>query len=312
MGHSLKSKYVFVGGTGRCGTNLLRELLSNHDEVASLHFEHRFLIDPDGIVDFLNTYHNSWSPFIADTRLKRLSTFLYRLTKAGSNNAKYQDWELEKWFPGFEKEVITLLDRLIDFKYAGTWPGISQQDRDGTIWYATPSKKESLTETLGGFSRAVINKFLASKGKEVYVEDNTWNIMFAPEISELFPNAIFIHMYRDPRDVILSFMEQRWCPNQLDQATRFFMDISQKNWTNAAGLSEDRLINVKYEDLLAETESVTKRICKITGLSHPFEHDIQIDENNVGKFRLKMSADQRTYLDTQLGTLIEELGYERA
>ena len=48
----MDNKVIFIGGSGRSGTNILRKLLSKHSQVASLPFEHRFIIDPDGIIDF--------------------------------------------------------------------------------------------------------------------------------------------------------------------------------------------------------------------------------------------------------------------
>ena len=42
---------VHVSGSGRCGTNLLKDLLGRHPDVHTLPFETRFTVDPDGILE---------------------------------------------------------------------------------------------------------------------------------------------------------------------------------------------------------------------------------------------------------------------
>ena len=59
---------ILVGGTGRCGTSILKEILATHPNAASLPFEYRFIIDPDGIIDFYASYTATWSPYIADRK----------------------------------------------------------------------------------------------------------------------------------------------------------------------------------------------------------------------------------------------------
>ena len=36
---------ILIGGTGRCGTNLLKNIFTNHSSVVTLPFEQRFFID---------------------------------------------------------------------------------------------------------------------------------------------------------------------------------------------------------------------------------------------------------------------------
>ena len=65
-------RHVAVGGTGRSGTNLLKQILSEHSQVHTLPFEHRFVIDPGGVIDFYHGFADSWSPFVADRKLRDL------------------------------------------------------------------------------------------------------------------------------------------------------------------------------------------------------------------------------------------------
>ena len=73
-----------IGGTGRCGTSILRRILATHSEVAALPIEHKITVDPEGIIDFYNSYSSNWSPYLADQKLKRLESFLYTLSSTSN------------------------------------------------------------------------------------------------------------------------------------------------------------------------------------------------------------------------------------
>jgi hypothetical protein len=49
-------KMILIGGTGRSGTSIVKEILANHPDASSLPFEYRFIIDPDGLADFYTGY----------------------------------------------------------------------------------------------------------------------------------------------------------------------------------------------------------------------------------------------------------------
>ena len=44
MDNEVNNNLIFIGGSGRSGTNILRNLLSKHSQVGSLPFEYRFII----------------------------------------------------------------------------------------------------------------------------------------------------------------------------------------------------------------------------------------------------------------------------
>jgi len=81
MDHSVTPHHpvIFIGGTGRSGTNITKAIFAQHPKVGTLPFEHRFVIDPDGVVDFYNSYAGAWSPYMADKKIKRLEQFLLYL-----------------------------------------------------------------------------------------------------------------------------------------------------------------------------------------------------------------------------------------
>ena len=310
MDNMKNNKYVFIGGTGRSGTNIFKAILAKHSEVASLPFEHRFIIDPDGIVDFLNSMGTSWSPFMTDTKLKRLNKFLINLSKKENVKEKYQEWELSKWFPNYIKNVEKLNQNLTTFIYRGFWPGASSTSTDYQIHFSDWKSKNELYQLLGDFIIENFNDYLLLKNKSIFVEDNTWNILFANDIKKLVPNSKLINMIRDPRDVIASFVKQRWCPSTLRDAIKMYKSIINR-WLNIEKqLSNSYYKTIKLEDLVLDKIDTLKDIAEFLGVN--FENsmlDIDTSLSNSGRWQNEFDKNEKKIIESELTSLIKKLGY---
>ena len=252
------TKIAFIGGTGTCGTNIMKEILSLHPKVASHSFEYRFIIDPDGIIDFYTTALHCWSPYIMDKKLRRLESFLMVLAKRYEGKEIYVNWELNKHFLGYEDAVRELMDELVDFKYKGIHYGIRGK-RD--IYYMVYRTKKELSRILGGFIRRLIDGYLESEGKELYVEDNTFNPLFSRDILDLLPEAKFIHMLREPKDVIASLSKQRWAPKDKIKSAIWTRNILDRINYLKTKIPGDSIITIDLYDLVDDTEIVLRRVC---------------------------------------------------
>lgn len=252
------TKIVFIGGTGRCGTNIMKDVLSLHPKVASHPFEYRFILDPDGIMDFYSTALNCWSPYIIDQKLHRLESFLVILANRYEEKEIYVDWELNKHLPGYEEVVRDLMERLVDFKYNGVHYGL-KGERD--LYFMGYKTKKELSGILGDFIRRLIVGYLDRESKEFYVEDNTFNLLFAKELLELLPDARFIHMVRDPKDVIASLSKQRWTPKNKIQAAQWYKDVINRINVIKKEIPRNSVITVDLYDLIDNTEKTIKSIC---------------------------------------------------
>ncbi len=284
------TQIVFIGGTGRCGTNIMKDILSLHPNVASHSFEYRFIIDPDGIIDFYTTALNCWSPYIIDKKLRRLESFLMVLAKRYDGKEIYIDWELNKHFSGYEESVRDLMDELVDFKYNGEHYGIREK-RD--LYFMRYRKKNELRCILGSFIRRIINGYLKTEGKQIYVEDNTFNLLFSQDLLDLLPEAKFIHMIREPKDVIASLSKQRWAPKDKIQATYWMKDILDKVNFLKKTIPGKSLITIDLYDLVDETENELRRICDF--LKIPFHRrllEIDLSRSNRDRWRKELSYDE--------------------
>lgn len=273
---------VFISGTGRCGTNIMREILSLHPMVTSHPFAYKFIVDPDGIVDFYNSATRSWSPYIIDSKLRRLETFLKALAKRGDDKEIYADWELNEYFPNYEEKVDKLLGDLVDFKYVGVHHGLP---RERLIYFMGYKRTPELAHILGGFIKDVINSHLEEVGKEIYVDEGTHSLLFAYEILGFLPTK-FIHMVREPMDVIASLSNQRWVPKDKIKATKWYKYVMDRLKVVKYGLPRGSIITVDLYDLVDNTREVLTKVCDFIGI--PFnERMLEVDLSKSRKDRWK-------------------------
>lgn len=203
---------LFISGTGRCGTNLAKEIMGCHSRAVSFPFELRFLTDPGGLADLLR---NTQSPFAYSRAVMNLSLLLSDLAFKDAQGP-YPGYELQKHLPGYAVATKRMMDKLIKNQFPARWvgsiPGISD------ILYVPPTREEivcairTFLKTL--FTDISPDKFL--------VLDETWALMYSREIIEMIPGARFLWMERDAFDTIRSMQKVKWAPDPVDQAARFF------------------------------------------------------------------------------------------
>jgi len=154
-------------------------------------------------------------------------------------------------------------------------------------------------------------------------------------LERLFPDALFVHLIRDGRDAALSFlsmpkglMTEAWM--QPRDAAGF---ASQWRAEVKAALrlgrrvGDERYLEVRYEDLVGDVESVLRRISTFARL--PYEPAMADYAGNVDvstkphqqslkrpptaglrDWRLQMSPEDVSAFDRVAGDLLDELGYE--
>ena len=306
----MDNKVIFIGGSGRSGTNILRKILSNHSKVASLPFEHRFIIDPDGIIDFYNSFTLNWSPYQSDVKIKRLNKFLLNLAIKSEDKSNYMDWELSEYFPHYIENVKKLISNLKSFEYSGSWPGSDKNIKEYKIWFSDFKDIESIKLILRDFIEKNINNFLEKNGKKYFVEDNTWNILYAKELDDLLPNSKLIHIIRDPRDVVASFINQSWCPNELGYCIKMYKSIMTKWFQVSSYLDKGKIKLVKLEKLVADKENEVKKICDFSELN--FENNllnIDLDMHNSGRWKNEFTQNEQRLLNNELKAIVVKLNY---
>ena len=113
----------------------------------------------------------------------------------------------------------------------------------------------------------------AGKGKTLLLDKNPMQILSAPFLSRVFPDAKVIVALRDPRDVCLSCFQQRFSPNN---ATLNFLDLDRTARLYAAVMGmwlaqRDHHAfahhELRYEDLTADFEPSARTLVSFLGLA---------------------------------------------
>tara|TARA_B000000460_G_scaffold212049_1_gene160140 strand:- start:126 stop:1100 length:975 start_codon:yes stop_codon:yes gene_type:complete len=323
-------KTCFIGGTGRCGTSILRTILSRHSRVATLPIEHRLTVDPDGIFDFYRSYTTGWSPYYADARLTRLKNFLEELSSTNPVHKifrylfrairlagfsitpkKYLDVELSHFIPNYSEHVNTLLNELVEFEYTGERLGTGSYSFNNKIQYAPNYSKEQLKKIFQNFIHSFIQDILTHNHKDCFIEDNTWNILFSADLLDLIPNAKIISVIRDPRDVVASLSKQKWMPSNKVQSSKIYNDLIVEWIEIRRNLDKQSWIEVRLEDVVLEPESQIRKICDFIEL--PWEDnllEIDLSKSNSGRWKKDFSVEEQRLVIPLLAEHIKSFGYE--
>ena len=91
-------------------------------------------------------------------------------------------------------------------------------------------------------------------------------------LADVFPNARFIHIYRDGRDVSNSMCERSWHGITEFQRARYWKRSMEQAFRSAAKLGSQRCLNVQYESLVKQPEAILKQIC--TFLDEDYESEM--------------------------------------
>lgn len=122
-----------------------------------------------------------------------------------------------------------------------------------------------------------------SQGKSIFGEQTPWYGQNIPLLRELFPEAKFIHMLRDGRDVSISYARTPWWHDDVN--------LNLQRWEKEVSViekdaPEKRLLTVRYEDLVLSPQEKVEEICHF--LSVPFEEQMldpqfHIDYSQYGR-----------------------------
>jgi hypothetical protein len=118
----------------------------------------------------------------------------------------------------------------------------------------------------GTFGFAVVEKPKAS----FILEKTPYHVHTAREILELFPEAYFVHIIRDPRAVVASMLDasrswgKGWAPRTAVSAAEAWRE-AVLNGRHIKALTS-RYTEVSYEGMLAGPESALARVLEMLGL----------------------------------------------
>jgi hypothetical protein len=121
-------------------------------------------------------------------------------------------------------------------------------------------------EELSKLLNDLYRKIAMSQRKQVFIEQSAWYGQRIDLLKELFPEAKFIHMVRDGRDVALSFVRTPWWHNDpLLNVERWASEITKIADDAEHILTKDCYLEVRYEDMVLNTEEVVAKMTRFLG-----------------------------------------------
>ena len=129
-------------------------------------------------------------------------------------------------------------------------------------------RDETPRNTLTQFVADFYSSIAESYSKSWLIEQTPWYGQRLDILTNLFPRAKFIHMIRDGRDVALSFSRTSWWNRSVHlNLARWQREVKKISMDAAMYLNNSSYLEVKYENLVNNTEFEVRRICDFLGVN---------------------------------------------
>jgi hypothetical protein len=165
----------------------------------------------------------------------------------------------------------------------------------------------------------LVNSFLAQEqqryGKPLLCAVGHKNF---DKLLKIWPNARFIHLVRDGRDVAYSCVaEMGWYGNFWHSVE--YWEKSEQLWEDLqAVVPPEQRIEITYESLMSQTVETLTQVCSFIGityhqamLSYPETTTYSLpDTNFIGQWQRKMSSYEIQLVESRIGELLVLRGYE--
>ena len=94
----------------------------------------------------------------------------------------------------------------------------------------------------------------------IWIDHTPENINYVETLFHHFPQAKVLHIVRDGRAVAASIMPLDWGPNSIVKAARWWMRMVSFGLAAELKFGPDRVLRVRYEDLVLDPEPILKQI----------------------------------------------------
>jgi hypothetical protein len=111
--------------------------------------------------------------------------------------------------------------------------------------------------------RRIYGVWAAREGKPRYGDKTPVFVVALDELAGIFPEARFVHIIRDGRDVALSLLDLAHPdhPRTVGRAAHQWASWVDAGTSAGVGLGPRRYLEVRYETLVSDTEPELRRIC---------------------------------------------------
>jgi Sulfotransferase family len=133
----------------------------------------------------------------------------------------------------------------------------------------------------------------------------------------VFPDARYIHLLRDPRDVALSTIAMGWAGN-----VYFGVDSwieTERSWERLKErVDKSRWLEIKFEDLVSRTQETLHVVCSFLNIDfrremldfHMRSSYQPINTSPLGRWKTKLRSNELATLEYKISPLLVDRGYE--
>jgi Sulfotransferase family len=188
----------------------------------------------------------------------------------------------------------------------------------------------------GDFLRIVMQEVARKQGVARWADCTPEHLLYMEEIKRQIPEALFIHIIRDGRDVALSYVKQGWSyPLPWDRHERLGVAGMYWEWLVRKGREQGKRLGtdyreIRFEELIAKPRETLSQLgsfidhaldyeqikrAGIGSVSEPntsFSPAVEGSFNPVNRWKTKMSAEQIADFEELVGECLRDLGYELA
>lgn len=125
--------------------------------------------------------------------------------------------------------------------------------------------------TLRDLMEAFYKHYAILQNKNIWGDKTPSFFRMIPVLNKIFPEAKFIHVVRDGRDVFLSWRRMNSLMNNLSLCAIEWKYKVVKARKDLEKLPTNKWIEIKYEDLVKNPENIVKKICEFLGIDYEKE-----------------------------------------
>jgi len=174
---------------------------------------------------------------------------------------------------------------------------------------------------------------MEAEGKSRWGDKTPAYIEIIPALAAMFGDAKFIHLIRDGRDVAKSFQRQGWHGPWMHGYTREWLRAAELDRTLSTTPLNERILRVRYEDLVLYPEATLRRVCAFIGerfedrmlswhekvdaaipdREKSFHSSLGRDVNpaDVARWKREMTPREVFVAEALIGAQLSRFGYER-
>lgn len=171
------------------------------------------------------------------------------------------------------------------------------------------------------FSHRLLDGPAVAAGKDGWLEDTPGTIRMAGTLAAILPEARFVHLVRDGRDVAASVLRRSWGPDEPMEALRWWARHLDGSLAEGASVPDGRVLTVRMEALFrTDREATYARLLAFLGLDDApamrafFDGEAPATRAHLGRWRRDIPDADRPAFETLYHELAAPLrarwGYE--